>query len=50
VHFVVMALLVLFFVVHMAMIVLAGPANEIRSIFTGRYRLSPKSKQEQPHV
>jgi thiosulfate reductase cytochrome b subunit len=50
VHFVVMALLVLFFVVHMAMIVLAGPANEIRSIITGRYRLSPKSKQEQPHV
>lgn len=43
VHFGVMALLVLFFIVHMAMILLAGPVNELRSIITGRYRLSPKS-------
>jgi thiosulfate reductase cytochrome b subunit len=50
VHFVVMALLVLFFIVHMAMIVLAGPYNELRSIITGRYRLSPKPAKEAPHV
>jgi thiosulfate reductase cytochrome b subunit len=42
IHFIVMALLVLFFIVHIAMIILAGPLNELRSIITGRYRLSPK--------
>jgi thiosulfate reductase cytochrome b subunit len=50
VHFIVMALLVAFFVVHMAMIVLAGPFNELRSIITGHYRLSPKVSKESPHV
>jgi thiosulfate reductase cytochrome b subunit len=50
VHFAVMALLVAFFVVHMAMIVLAGPINELRSIITGRYRLSPVAKKDVPHV
>jgi thiosulfate reductase cytochrome b subunit len=50
VHFITMALLVAFFVVHMAMIVLAGPLNELRSIITGRYRLSPVSKKDVPHV
>ena len=50
VHFIVMALLVGFFVVHMAMIVLAGPLNELRSIITGRYRLSPVAKKDVPHV
>jgi thiosulfate reductase cytochrome b subunit len=50
IHFIVMILLVLFFVVHMAMILLAGPLNELRSIITGYYRLSPKSKKEAPHV
>jgi thiosulfate reductase cytochrome b subunit len=50
VHFVVMALLVGFFAVHMAMIVLAGPLNELRSIITGRYRLSPVNKKDAPHV
>ncbi len=46
VHFIVMALLVGFFIVHMAMIVLAGPLNELRSIITGRYRLSAKPAKE----
>ncbi|WP_119274483.1 cytochrome b/b6 domain-containing protein [Taklimakanibacter deserti] len=49
VHFAVMVLLVLFFVVHMAMILLAGPFNELRSIVTGRYRLSPRRKSEASH-
>lgn len=39
IHFVTMALLVLFFVIHMVMIVAAGPINELRSIITGRYRI-----------
>jgi Ni/Fe-hydrogenase b-type cytochrome subunit len=47
IHFITMALLVGFFVVHMAMIVLAGPLNEIRSIITGRYRLT---KKDDKHV
>jgi thiosulfate reductase cytochrome b subunit len=46
IHFFVMALLVVFFIIHMAMILLAGPINELRSIITGRYRIDarePKS-------
>ena len=50
VHFGVMALLVLFFLVHMAMILLAGPLNELRSIITGRYRLTPKPVKEISNV
>lgn len=50
VHFIVMALLVGFFVIHMVMILLAGPLNELRSIITGRYRLSPRRKEENAHV
>jgi thiosulfate reductase cytochrome b subunit len=40
-HFVAMALLTLFFVVHVVMVVLAGPINELRSMITGYYRVSP---------
>lgn len=38
IHFVAMALLVGFFIVHMLMILAAGPINELRSIITGWYR------------
>lgn len=38
IHFLGMALLVLFFVVHILMVLLAGPFNELRSIVTGWYR------------
>lgn len=38
IHFIVMALLVLFFIVHLVMVVLAGPLNEMRSMLTGWYR------------
>jgi thiosulfate reductase cytochrome b subunit len=41
IHFGVMVLLVLFFVVHIAMVVAAGPINELRSMITGWYRTSP---------
>jgi thiosulfate reductase cytochrome b subunit len=41
IHFTVMALLVLFFIVHMLMILAAGPINELRSIITGWYRTDP---------
>lgn len=38
IHFALMLALVAFFVVHMVMILAAGPINEIRSIVTGWYR------------
>ncbi|MDG4886123.1 MULTISPECIES: cytochrome b/b6 domain-containing protein [unclassified Mesorhizobium] len=47
IHFIVMVLLVLFFVVHMLMIVAAGPINELRSIITGWYRTDPPAKHDQ---
>lgn len=43
IHFVTMALLVLFFVVHVLMVLLAGPFNELRSMITGWYRTSPET-------
>jgi thiosulfate reductase cytochrome b subunit len=38
IHFAMMVVLAGFFVIHMVMIVAAGPLNEIRSIITGWYR------------
>lgn len=38
IHFLTMVALIGFFIVHMAMILLAGPLNEMRSILTGWYR------------
>lgn len=46
IHFIVMLLLVGFFIVHMAMILAAGPLNELRSIITGWYRADPASAPE----
>ena len=43
IHFITAWLLVGFIVVHLVMVVLAGPINEVRSMITGRYRL-PKEK------
>jgi thiosulfate reductase cytochrome b subunit len=37
IHFTAAMLVVLFIVVHLLMVVLAGPFNEIRSMITGRY-------------
>ncbi len=42
IHFVVMLLLVGFFLVHILMILAAGPINELRSIVTGWYRVDAK--------
>jgi Ni/Fe-hydrogenase b-type cytochrome subunit len=42
-HFIAAALIAAFILVHLLMVVLAGPVNEIRSMITGRYRL-PKEK------
>lgn len=43
IHFIVAMLIVGFIVVHLVMVVLAGPFNEVRSMITGRYRL-PKER------
>lgn len=45
-HFVLMLLLVGFFLVHMVMVVAAGPFNELRSMVTGWYRADPPAKQD----
>lgn len=47
IHFGVMVLLVLFFIVHIIMVLLAGPLNELRSMITGWYRTSPGTTIEQ---
>jgi thiosulfate reductase cytochrome b subunit len=40
IHFLVMLSFVAFFIIHIIMVVLAGPFNEIRQMITGRYRTS----------
>ena len=42
IHFIVAALLAGFILVHLLMVLLAGPLNEVRSIVTGWYRLPEK--------
>jgi thiosulfate reductase cytochrome b subunit len=42
IHFFAMLAFVLFFIVHIAMVVLAGPFNELRSMITGYYRTNTK--------
>ena len=42
IHFIVATLIALFILVHLIMVVLAGPFNEIRSMITGRFRISPE--------
>ena len=41
IHFITAWALVAFFFVHIAMVLLAGPANELRSMITGWFRLPP---------
>ena len=43
IHFIAAFLLAAFFVVHIVMVMLAGPINEVRSMITGNYRI-PKGK------
>lgn len=46
IHFAVMVFLVLFFVIHIVMVILAGPVNGLRSMITGYYRTSPGVEPE----
>lgn len=47
IHFTVMVLLVAFFVIHILMILAAGPINELRSIITGWYRTDPPAPDDE---
>ena len=42
VHFICAAALLVFILVHLTMVLLAGPINEIRSMITGRFRVRPE--------
>ena len=44
IHFITAWALVAFFLVHIAMVLLAGPVNEIRSMITGWFRLPPEKR------
>ena len=46
-HFIAMVALIGFFFVHIAMVVLAGPINELRSMISGYYRLPGKPVPEE---
>lgn len=47
IHFIVMWLLIGFFFIHIAMVIAAGPINEIRSMITGRFRLPPDPDEDE---
>jgi thiosulfate reductase cytochrome b subunit len=47
-HFLCAGAFALFIVVHLVMVVLAGPFNEVRSMITGRYRLPLENKEDGP--
>lgn len=50
-HFVAMSLFVLFALVHVVMVVYAGPINEMRSMITGRFRVRyPKGSSPPPQA
>ena len=46
VHFITATLLLLFIVVHLLMVVLAGPFNEVRSMITGYFRVPARKQTE----
>jgi len=44
-HFIAMALLSLFFVVHLTLVILAGPLNEVRSMVTGWWKVPEEAAE-----
>jgi thiosulfate reductase cytochrome b subunit len=46
-HFCGMLVIVVFFVVHILMVIAAGPINEMRSMITGWYRGDPEAAYEE---
>jgi len=48
IHFIAASLLLLFVVVHLVMVVLAGPINGVRAMITGKLAIS-KEDDHEPH-
>ncbi len=46
VHFIAASLIVLFIFVHVLMVLLAGPLNELRSMITGKFTIYPGARHE----
>ncbi len=46
IHFLTMIFLIGFFIIHMLMILAAGPINELRSIITGWYRVDAETGKD----
>lgn len=46
IHFIVAAAMLAFIIVHLVMVVLAGPLNEVWSMISGRYRIAPENTDE----
>jgi len=46
IHFIAAGLIVLFIFVHVAMVLLAGPVNELRSMITGRFAIAVEDDHE----
>ncbi len=46
IHFLCAAAMLAFILVHLIMVVLAGPINEVRSMITGRFRVPPERSPE----
>ena len=46
IHFICATLLLAFIIVHLLMVVLAGPINEIGSMITGRFRVPPERSEQ----
>lgn len=46
IHFISAGLIAVFIVVHLALVLLAGPYNEVRSMMTGRFRVPPDPDEE----
>ena len=47
-HFIAASLILLFIFVHLVMVVLAGPINEVRSMITGKLAIS-REEDDEPH-
>ena len=46
IHFIAANLIVLFIFVHVAMVLLAGPINELRAMITGKFVIDPGARHE----
>jgi thiosulfate reductase cytochrome b subunit len=50
IHFITASLVVLFFIVHIVMVVLSGTWNNVRSMITGRYAIEVPTPSEPESV